>query len=367
MTKSQISCGNFFNYFTIIVLLGKIHGGSAQCTTPNEKRGNCIPIRECPALLGILEKGVINPDEIQLLQQSQCGYIRNQPKVCCEVETSQPVNPDVQTSELLPAPGVCGKILAPRIVGGKVARLDEFQWMALIEYSKPTGRGFHCGGALISDRYVLTAAHCIKNIPRGWRLVSVRLGEHNLQSDIDCEEYCADPPQNVAVEESIPHELYDPKSIHRYNDVAVLRLQRPVAFTDYIFPICLPSTQNTAYAGLTMTVAGWGRTENRSQSVSKMKLDVPVRPQQECISTYQKAKVELREGQICAGGVKGKDSCTGDSGGPLMYVNQTEFDQIYFITGIVSFGPSNCGLQDWPGVYTKVVDYIPWIINKLKP
>lgn len=367
MLKSRISYGNFLNYFTIFILLGKINGGHAQCPNKNQK---CIVIRECPELLSILEKSVINPDEIQLLQESQCGYSRNQPKVCCTAETvttSKPYVPVVDTSDLLPPPDKCGQILGQRIVGGKVARLDEFQWMALIEYSKPSGRGFHCGGALISNRYVLTAAHCIKNIPKGWRLISVRLGEHNLQTDIDCEEYCADPPQNVPVEESIPHEGYDPNSIHRYHDVAVLRLQRPVEFTDYIFPICLPSTADTSYQGLNMTVAGWGRTETRSQSPTKLKLDVPVKPQQECITTYQAAKVLLKEGQICAGGIKGQDSCTGDSGGPLMFVNQTMLGPTYYVTGIVSFGPSNCGLQNWPGVYTKVADYIPWIISKLRP
>mgnify|MGYP003343779468 CR=1 FL=1 len=363
MLQSRICYKQFLKCFTIFIILGNITGGHAQCVTPNEKPGTCIPIRECAPLVEILQHSVINPDEIELLQASQCGRSGNQPKVCCPTETST----EVVTSDLLPTPEQCGQVLGQRIVGGNAARLDEFQWMALLEYSKPSGRGFHCGGALISKQYIATAAHCISNIPRGWRLTSVRLGEHNLDTDIDCEEYCVEAPKNILVEETIPHELYDPKNINRYHDIALLRLQRPVAFTDYIFPICLPPATSSDYQGLVMTVAGWGRTENRSQSAKKMKLDVPVKTYGECRTTYQKAKVDLKNGQICAGGIKGKDSCTGDSGGPLMYVNQTQIGPTYYITGIVSFGPSNCGLQDWPGVYTKVADYIPWIVSKLRP
>ncbi|KAF5289870.1 hypothetical protein FQR65_LT02004 [Abscondita terminalis] len=349
-------------YFSVCSVFVAINEVNAQCRTPDEKIGACIPIRNCPNLYSILEQSIINPDDIEFLRQSQCGHTGSQPKVCCASSPEELIN------QLLPTTDQCGRILSQRIVGGERAALDEFQWMALLQYQKrkSTGRGFHCGGALISDRYVLTAAHCILNIPKGWKLVSVRLGEHNLETEQDCQEYCADPPINVPVQELIPHEKYDVNSIHRYHDIALLRLQRKIDYTDYIFPVCLPLNLNIDYTGLNMTVAGWGRTENRSQSAFKLKLDVPVKPQSECINTYQKAKVNLRDGQICAGGVKGKDSCTGDSGGPLMYADYSKPDANYYITGVVSFGPSNCGVAGWPGVYTKVSDYVPWILSKMK-
>lgn len=374
MPKSQVPCGNFLHYLIIIVILiGRIYGGHPQCITPDYKQGNCIPIEDCPEIFDIWEKPMINPEEMQLLVEVQCGTMGGEQKVCCAVVETTTKNiisserklhsPDETVSHSSPS-DKCGITMESKLLGGEYAGLGEFPWMALIEYSKPSGRGFHCGGALISNRHVLTASHCVIDLRRGWRVISVRLGEHNLLNDIDCAIYCADPPENIPVLEIIPHELYDSRNQHRYHDIAILKLVRPVHFTDYILPICFPPTHDTTYAGLNMTVAGWGRTIDSSQSDDLMKLIIPVKPQNECISTYRKVKVDLKEWQMCAGGVQGKDSCSGDSGGPLMFLDQTE--SIYYITGIVSFGPIECGTQDFPGVYTKVVDYIPWIKSKLK-
>lgn len=73
--------------------------------------------------------------------------------------------------------------------------------------------------------------------------------------------------------------------------------------------------------------------------------------------------MQLWEGQLCAGGVKGKDSCKGDSGGPLMYENDKTFE----VVGVVSFGPSPCGRENIPGVYTKVFAYKDWIRSQVTP
>lgn len=70
---------------------------------------------------------------------------------------------------------------------------------------------------------------------------------------------------------------------------------------------------------------------------------------------------------MCAGGLKGQDSCRGDSGGPLMGVLSVDRSQNYYALGVVSFGPSPCGLQGWPGIYTRITKYMPWIISKLRP
>lgn len=66
---------------------------------------------------------------------------------------------------------------------------------------------------------------------------------------------------------------------------------------------------------------------------------------------------------MCAGGELGKDSCKGDSGGPLMYEN----GRIYEVLGVVSFGPTPCGLEDIPGVYSKVSEYVRWIKSNIEP
>lgn len=93
---------------------------------------------------------------------------------------------------------------------------------------------------------------------------------------------------------------------------------------------------------------------------------VPVKSNSECETTYKQAGVNLKSSQMCAGGEKGKDSCRGDSGGPLMASYADERNDInWYIVGVVSFGPSPCGMEGWPGVYTKVIDYASWIISKV--
>lgn len=90
--------------------------------------------------------------------------------------------------------------------------------------------------------------------------------------------------------------------------------------------------------------------------------------QTRCKSVYQKAQVNIGDGQICAGGENQKDSCRGDSGGSLMTVSNTKHgEENWYAEGVVSFGPSPCGTQGWPGVYTKVENYMNWIVNTIKP
>lgn len=95
---------------------------------------------------------------------------------------------------------------------------------------------------------------------------SVRLGEWDTSTDIDCEEdECAAAPIDVPVEERISHENYNPNSKTQENDIALLRLSRKVPYTDWVKPICLPTSdrlRNLNYDGIKMDVAGWGKTEN---------------------------------------------------------------------------------------------------------
>jgi len=251
--------------------------------------------------------------------------------------------------------------------------------MALLEYQKPNGKGFYCGGVLINDRYVLTAAHCMKgkDLPKTWRLSSVRLGEYDVESDEDCvtrkfsDPECADPVVDVPVDELIPHEQYNPNDANQFHDIALIRLARKVKYTDFIKPICIATSfddLSKQYTDKTLFVAGWGKTETRSQSDIKLKLKVPVKSNAQCNNVYQRARVNLGSGQMCAGGEKGKDSCRGDSGGPLMALESDSNGNLYWlVSGVVSFGPTPCGMQGWPGVYTRVSEYADWIISKLRP
>lgn len=96
----------------------------------------------------------------------------------------------------------------------------------------------------------------------------------------------------------------------------------------------------------------------------KLKLAVPIVQNSECGQTFRKAGVNLSDRQLCAGGESGKDSCNGDSGGPLMHTTNNDSAQ-WYIEGIVSFG-ARCGTAGWPGVYTRVNKYLDWIYDNVK-
>lgn len=196
------------------------------------------------------------------------------------------------------------------------------------------------------------------------------MGEYDTAQEVDCinesgSRVCADPTVTIPVEEQIAHEDYIPTAKEQRNDIALLRLARDVPFSHYVKPICLPEDPSL---GRLLDVAGWGKTETRSESNFKLKVRLPLVQNDDCRRTYQNAGVELGDGQICAGGQVGKDSCRGDSGGPLMSrVRAPNDDKPKWVSvGVVSFGPSPCGMPGWPGVYSKVHDFVPWILRNIK-
>jgi len=98
----------------------------------------------------------------------------------------------------------------------------------------------------------------------------------------------------------------------------------------------------------------------------KLQVWLPVVSGEDCGRVYGEKRVSIGEGQLCAGGIEGKDSCVGDSGGPLMSTGISRDGRTrYFVAGVVSFGPEGCGTKDWPGVYTRVSHYTDWILNQL--
>ncbi|XP_031619831.1 serine protease easter-like isoform X2 [Contarinia nasturtii] len=270
-------------------------------------------------------------------------------------------------------PGECGSQLQERIVGGEESSIFEYPWFALIEYTK-TGESprFICGGTLIHKDYVITAAHCInepKLVQSGWKIKSVRLGEHDLRTDIDCDddEVCAPPVVNVDILETFVHEAYDPNSPTQYNDIALMRLSHSVEFTDFVRPICLPFSPTVRvenFDGIHLSVCGFGGTENGTSSDVKLKVEINGFNWDRCNNLYGRQLVTT---QICAGGEHGKDSCSGDSGGPLMRDSKLMSTlPITYLVGIVSRGPQACGKKDYPAIYTRVDKFLSWIRYQIK-
>ncbi|XP_043272974.1 CLIP domain-containing serine protease 2-like [Venturia canescens] len=356
----------------------------SDCTTPSGLQGICVLLARCQSLRDLQKARPLSKGSARFLVASQClpstGDL-NGVKVCCPIDSdllrngrSVEENPAVLSSRnnsILPSD--CGSDVSKRIVGGEITDLDEFPWMALLEYDSPRGKRTGCGGVVVSSRYVLTAAHCADSeaLPKSWSLSNVRLGEYDISRDLDCvsddndgSEVCSEAPVSVAVEEKIVHESYVPKSVDRQHDVALLRLAQHVRFTDYVKPICLPSSGNLARK---LWIAGWGKTESRTQSNVKLKLSMSLANKSACSQKYKEVGIHLREEQLCVGGETRKDSCRGDSGGPLMSLERApDGKRKWTVVGIISFGPEPCGTRHWPGVYVKVADYLPWILAKVR-
>ncbi|KAK9307306.1 hypothetical protein QLX08_002321 [Tetragonisca angustula] len=236
-----------------------------------------------------------------------------------------------------------------RIVGGQNAILGEWPWIAALFNG---GRQF-CGGSLIDDRHILTAAHCVANM-NSWDVarLTVRLGDYNIKTNTEITHI------ERRVRRVVRHRGFNSRTL--YNDIALLTLSEPVPFTQQIRPICLPSGSQL-YAGRTGTVIGWGSLrESGPQPAVLQKVSIPIWYNSECRQKYGAAAPGgIVDSFLCAGRAA-KDSCSGDSGGPLM-VNDGRWTQV----GIVSWG-IGCGKGQYPGVYTRVTHFLPWIHKNLK-
>ncbi|XP_032685596.1 proclotting enzyme-like [Odontomachus brunneus] len=236
-----------------------------------------------------------------------------------------------------------------RIVGGKPADPGEWPWIAGLFNA---GRQF-CGGSLINDRHILTAAHCVANM-NSWDVarLTVRIGDYNIKTNTEIRHI------EKRIRRVVRHRGFNAQTL--YNDVALLTMNEPVEFTEQIRPICLPSGSQL-YSGKTATVIGWGSLrEGGVQPAVLQEVSIPVWSNSECKLKYGiAAPGGIVDSFLCAGQAA-KDSCSGDSGGPLM-INDGRWKQV----GIVSWG-IGCGKGQYPGVYTRVTHFLPWIYKNLK-
>jgi len=238
-------------------------------------------------------------------------------------------------------------VAQPYIVNGEEAIPHEFPFMAAL---MNRNRQF-CGGSLIDDNHILTAAHCVAHMSKyDVQNLRVRLGDHNIKDGTS---------DGITIEKRVKrvirHKGFSSSTL--WNDVAILTMEDDVQYTNNIQPICLASGGNK-YVDRTVTVAGWGTlSEAGSQPANLMKVDVKVWTNGRCKSSYgSSAPGGITSHMLCASDYN-RDSCSGDSGGPLFdcpYNGSCE--QI----GIVSWG-IGCAKARYPGVYTRVTEMLPWI------
>lgn len=225
-----------------------------------------------------------------------------------------------------------------RIVGGERSSILQYPWMAGVS----AFNFIFCGGALINDRYILTVAHCFKEDYLKAH-ASVFLGVT----------YRDEQQVQYKVEKVIQHELYN-KTIKGRYDIALVKLAEPMIFTEKIRPICLPlpTIDVTDLYGI---VTGWG-VLSHGGGVSEELRGVPMRIMDN--GNCHKIFDRVDDNNICAGGEEGRDACQGDSGSPLI----VEVDDVHRLMGVVSWGVG-CARKDYPGVFTSVQHYLPWIIE----
>lgn len=376
--------------FAIVLLsLGHINAQEA-CITPLSTPGTCINIKNCELLVNILKRPrPLSQNMLDFLRDSQCGFEDSTPKVCCpnqgtipepQVTTpTQPIQsqgadpPDVSNHPniRLLDHDICGPITEGKIFGGNKTGVFDFPWMALIAYS--TGGPdpeFRCGGSLINKRYVLTAAHCVTFLPPGLTLLGVRLGDHDVTTERDCDRdedgieiACAEKYQDFEIESSHYHPEYS-KTTFR-NDIALIRLKGDVNLRPRnVRPICLPIGPPVPLPQK-VVVTGWGATEVGPRSKDLLQVSLAPVSNEECKEIYKKF-FQIWSKQLCAGGKKRMDSCSGDSGGPLQAFGMYNNNYRYIQYGIVSFGLKFCGTEGSPGVYTNVKYYMDWILNTMR-
>uniref|UniRef100_A0A6E8W5E3 Peptidase S1 domain-containing protein n=1 Tax=Anopheles coluzzii TaxID=1518534 RepID=A0A6E8W5E3_ANOCL len=241
---------------------------------------------------------------------------------------------------------------------GSTAKPKEFDHIAAIGWTNQdrTGIRWLCGGSLIWENFILTAAHCTvddNNKPPD----VARMLDLNIAKD----------DQN-AVELKIIDIIRHPNYLHTstYYDIALLKLEKNTDTTEILIPTCLWLEDEIRFPKL--EAAGWGAT-GLGENVSEILLKVEFAPvdKEECSRYYPKGDRKHRNGlmdhQLCAGD-KTMDTCPGDSGGPLQVKLVKAFRLIPFLVGVTSFGKA-CGLY-LPGVYTKVSKFGAWIIETLQ-
>nr|AAV91019.1 hemolymph proteinase 21 [Manduca sexta] len=391
------------------------------CNMKNGEVGICKNIRNCPSALENLRKRI---------QPQLCGFDKSDPIVCCveSVTTPAPTQPPIATTTKRPqvtttteyepplyeyetvdrqgsgCPPIDANLTSPKIgrkawdkcleyqeklvypceksfslslndamerkvkchnnaddliIGGQNASRNEFPHMALLGYGEEPDVQWLCGGTLISENFILTAGHCISS--RDINLTYVYLGAL-ARSEV------TDPSKQYRIKKIHKHPEFAPPV--RYNDIALVELERNVPLDEWLKPACLHMGDETADDRVWAT--GWGLTEYKASSGANILQKVVLNKFStfECILQYPPHRLMSQgfdvNSQMCYGDrSQSKDTCQGDSGGPLQ-IKHKKINCMWLIIGVTSFGKA-CGFIGEPGIYTKVSHYIPWIESVVWP
>lgn len=342
---------------------------------------HCVTISSCNAALQNIKKGK-NP--------TVCGWTSEVPLVCCPDDSG--ISPKHRKTISHLSPKGCGlkempylkeddtvvypsdtpvyTEIEPRIekrrrreatelggtsdipihvffaIGGVTAPT---RWPWMVAIFNGNARRQLCGGTLIDERHIITAAHCFAGRSLDPSLYSVQIGEIFLGEE----------NANYGVKDIKLHEGYQAR--YYYDDIAIMRLTNPLPnFT----AACLPA-QDDIHQGDNVTVLGWGDLSYGGPSSTRLQevVNIPIVGNSNCDSKFRTLPGApfprgITNNFLCAGLEEGgKDACQGDSGGPLLLQHP---EGSWSLVGVVSFG-YKCGEPGYPGVYTKVSSYLKWI------
>ncbi|XP_034365284.1 transmembrane protease serine 11C [Arvicanthis niloticus] len=230
-----------------------------------------------------------------------------------------------------------------KIAGGQDAEVGEWPWQASLQQNNV----HRCGATLISNYWLVTAAHCFIGTanPNDWKVsFGLLLSKPQAQRSV----------KNIIIHENYSYPAHD-------NDIAVVRLSSPILYESNIRRACLPEATQKFPPNSDVVVTGWGTLKSDGDSPNILqKGRVKIIDSKTCNSGKAYDGM-ITPGMLCAGLLEGRvDACQGDSGGPL--VNE-DSKGIWFLAGIVSWG-DECALPNKPGVYTRVTHYRDWITSK---
>ncbi|XP_077141223.1 granzyme A-like [Ranitomeya variabilis] len=227
-----------------------------------------------------------------------------------------------------------------KIINGNEAIPHSRPYMALIYFETETEEMI-CGGSLIRPNWVLTAGHCHK----WWSQTTVSLGAHSLEGN-------EAGVQKFSIKKSFPHPKYNRQNLK--NDIRLMKLNDSAKLGKTVQLLQLPNTFEDTAAGTVCETAGWGWTERKDNAEFLREVNINVLDRKTCQGRWGK-KANITNNLICTVvGPKGQDTCTGDSGGPLICNG--------FFRGVTSFGQNVCGRQNDASIFTRLTEeYVSWI------
>jgi len=277
----------------------------------------------------------------------------------------------------LPTNNVASEI-TKKIVGGTRAYPFSHPWTAMV-IKRENERKFLCGASIICKHWLVTAAHCTNRQTKTTNFADLdtRYYEVNVGRYMGVEH-----EHGKQVQKFIGHEGIDRIVIHENftsgvskgiitNDIALIRVKKPIIFNNFVQPICLPKVSTVE--GDILWATGWGDTKYKGPSNKNMKqLGVKVHNETRCDAEVTGFKKYNPQGVICAGGEKEQDTCTGDSGGPLVgpkievvYENRRRTTRYRWkLFGLTSIGSPSCNTKSadtQPAIYTNVHYFKDWI------